>query len=66
MLFIIKDARSNVIGKRRIYTIRGLKKLSYEHRGFHRDIDHSDLIVDFGKSNNNEEPTIYIYNDYVE
>ena len=66
MEFKIKDNNGRLIDILTINTIEDLRKLSYSYKGWHGREDHADLIVCFGDTLSEKDPSITIYDDYVE
>lgn len=59
----VSDWRFNE--EREINTVDDLKKLAEEHPGWHGNGESKDLIIHFGDKEH-PQPTITIYDDYIE
>lgn len=66
MKFIVTKVSDSLFNEEReINTIDDLKKLAEEHPGWHGHGEMKDLIVNFGWEKH-PQPTIIIYDDYIE
>lgn len=66
MKFVVKKVSDWKFNEEReINTVNDLKKLAEEHPGWHGKGESKDLIINFGWKEH-PQPTITIYDDYIE